>query len=120
MQNELPKAEPPKRRRSQFGLQALLVGVVFLSLLCAYVGWQAKIVRKRRAELSRVVDTRLVGIDDTDEEGIIPWIRRVLGDERVWSIKMLVGTDAAELDRLRVLFPEAKVEVWTPAGSSIR
>jgi hypothetical protein len=50
----------------------------------------------------------------------IPWIRCALGDKRVGSIKILVGTDAAELDRLRILFPEAKVEVWTPADSSVR
>jgi hypothetical protein len=122
MEAEPPEADPPKRKRRwfQFSLRTLLIGVTLLAVPCAYVGWQAKIVRERRVELSRVVDTRLVGIDGADKEGTIPWIRRALGDKRVGSIKMLVGTDAAELDRLRVLFPEAKVEVWTPAGSSVR
>jgi hypothetical protein len=123
METEPSNASPPKRRRRwcQFRLRTLLIGVtVFCVVVGGYVGWQAKIVSKRRNELNRVVDARLVGIADNDEERVIPWIRRVLGDQRVGSIKMLVGTDAAELDRLRVLFPEAKVEVWTPAGSSIR
>jgi hypothetical protein len=106
--------------RFQFRLRTLLIGVTLLAVASAYVGWQMKIVRARRAELNRVVDARLVGIVGNDDERVIPWIRRVLGDQRVPSIKMLEGTDAAELDRLRVLFPEAKVEVWTPAGSSVR
>jgi hypothetical protein len=117
------EAEPPKRNRRwfQFSLRSLMIVVtLFCVVVGGYVGWQAKVVRERRVELSRVVDMRLVGIDGADKEGVIPWIRRALGDKRVGSIKMVVGTDAAELDRLRVLFPEAKVEVWTPAGSSVR
>jgi hypothetical protein len=123
MQAEPSKADPPKRKRRwlQFSLRSLMIGVtLFCVVIGGYVSWQAKIVRERRAEMNRVVDARLVGIADNDEERAIPWIRRVFGDQRVASIRMLVGTDAAELDRLRVLFPEAKVEVWTPAGSSIR
>jgi hypothetical protein len=112
--------QPTPSRRFQFRLRTLMIGVALLAVACAYLGWQAKIVRERRAELSRVVEMRLVGIDGSDEERIIPWIRCALGDKRVASIKMLVGTDAAELDRLRILFSEAKVEVWTPAGSSVR
>ena len=97
-----------------------MIGVtMFCVVVGAYVGWQAKIVRQRRAELNRVVDARLVGIAGNDDERVIPWIRRVLGDQRVESIKMLVGTDASELDRLRVLFPEAKIEVWTPADDRL-
>jgi hypothetical protein len=117
MEAEPINAEPLKRKRLlfQFSLRSLLIGVTVLAVASAYVGWQAKIVRERRAELNRTVDTRLVGIAGNDEERVIPWIRHVLGDQRVGSIKMLVGTDAAELDRLRVLFPEAKVEVWSPA-----
>ena len=106
--------------RFRDSLRTLMIGVMLMAVAFGYVGWQAKIVRERRAELNRAVDTRLVGIDGTDDEGHIPWIRRILGDERVGSTKMLVGTDPGELDRLRVLIPEAKVEVWTPAGSSIR
>jgi hypothetical protein len=107
--------EPPNRRWFQFSLRTLLIGVTLLAVACGYVGWQMKIVRARRAELNRTVDARLVGIAGNDGERVIPWIRHVLGDQRVGSIKMLVGTDAAELERLRVLFPEAKIELWSPA-----
>ena len=73
----------PKRNRLwfQFSLRTLLIGVTFFCLVVGgYVDWQAKIVRERRAEFNRTVDTRLVGIADNDEERVIPWIRRVLGD----------------------------------------
>jgi hypothetical protein len=92
------EAEPPKRNRRwfQFSLRSLMIVVtLFCVVVGGYVGWQAKVVRERRAELSRVVEMRLVGIDGADIEGGIPWIRCALGVKRVGSIKMLVGTDAA-------------------------
>ncbi len=48
-------SKPPKRKRRwfQFSLRTLLIGVTLLAVACAYVGWQAKIVRERRAELNR-------------------------------------------------------------------
>jgi hypothetical protein len=104
----------PHRCRFQFRLQTLLIGVTVLAAVCGYVAWQAKIVKDRRAELQRTVDMRIVGLDGTDEDGVIPWIRRALGDERIATVMMPVGTSPAELDRLHTLFPEAKVEVWTP------
>jgi hypothetical protein len=107
-----------KRRRFQFRLRTLMIGVTLFALIpCGYVGWQAKIVRERRAELNRVVDGRLYGIAGSDERRAIPWIRRVLADQQVYSIMMPVGTDRSELDRLRALFPEAKVAVWKQADS---
>jgi hypothetical protein len=39
-----------------------MIAVALLAVACGYVGWQARIVRERRAELNRVVDARLVGI----------------------------------------------------------
>jgi hypothetical protein len=64
METEPLKADPPKRKRRwfQFRLRTLMIGVTLLAIPCGYVGWQAKIVRERRAELNRVVDARLVGI----------------------------------------------------------
>ncbi len=111
----MPDEPSQQRRRLQFRLRTLMIGVTLFALIpCGYVGWQAKIVRERRAELNRVVDGRLYGIAGSDERRAIPWIRRVLADQQVYSIMMPVGTDRAELDRLRALFPEAKVAVWSP------
>jgi hypothetical protein len=112
--------EPSPRHRFQFSLRTLMMGVTLFCIAASvYVCWQSKIVRTRRAELTRVVAMRcLVGIDDNDDR-VIPWIRRVLGDKNVASIKLPVEWDAAELDRLSVLFPEAKVEVWSPAEDKL-
>jgi hypothetical protein len=40
---------PPSRRRFQFGLRTLLIGVTLLAIPMAYVGWQAKIATRRDA-----------------------------------------------------------------------
>jgi hypothetical protein len=50
-------SEPPKRKRRWFqvSLRTLMIAVTLLAAACAYVGWQAKIVRERWAELNRVV-----------------------------------------------------------------
>ena len=56
MQSEPPKADQPKhkRRRFQFRLRTLMIGVTLLAVPCAYVGWQAKIVREREASIQEI------------------------------------------------------------------
>jgi hypothetical protein len=51
MEAEPPKAELPKRkrRRFQFRLGTLLIGVAILAIPMAYVGWQAKVAKRRDA-----------------------------------------------------------------------
>ncbi|HEV2972726.1 MAG TPA: hypothetical protein VGY55_22350 [Pirellulales bacterium] len=51
MQAGLPQADPPKRkrRRFQFSLRSLLVGVTLLAVPLGFVGRQIKIVREREA-----------------------------------------------------------------------
>jgi hypothetical protein len=44
----------PRRRRFQFSLRTLLVGVTLLAAACGYVGWQATIVRERKALLLEI------------------------------------------------------------------
>ena len=40
-----------KLPRFQFSLRTLMIGVTLLAVPCAFVGWQAKIVRERKAWL---------------------------------------------------------------------
>jgi hypothetical protein len=100
---------PCPRRRFQFRLRTLMIGVTVLAVACWYVGWQAKIVRDRKSELNRAVIIRLIGIDGGDQAEAIPWVRRLLGDVSVNSISMPPDTTTEELDRLRALFPESTV-----------
>ena len=41
-------AQPSPRRRFQFRLRTLMIVVTLLAVPCAYIGWQAKIVRAQR------------------------------------------------------------------------
>ena len=71
----------PKRRRFQFELRTLLVVVALLSIACGYVGWQANIVRERKAviaELQRIGGGITAPAPDPPQFG--SWIRRILGD----------------------------------------
>src|SRR5262245_47721320 len=109
-----------KRRRLQFGLRGLLIGVTALAV---FLGWLLSIersfVRDRRAfakHLMELSDPRI----DTDSLHVfweadaklydlhgpvyIPWWRRWLGDDAaIW----VVVRDSDQLDEARRLFPEA-------------
>ena len=128
--------QPSPRRRFQFRLRTLLIVVTLLGVACAYVGWQAKIVRQRaamlnwlqgRTPLKNVVygtpgydseqDARgrwSVAINDPD----LPWLRRLLGDH--WIMTIIHPTAAAddEIERVRKAFPEAQLIPWKVIGTA--
>jgi hypothetical protein len=108
MQTEPPKADPPKRkrRRFQFSLRTLMIAVTLLAVPFAYVGWQATIVRERKAwkdnpkfyvEMGQQVPSNL------------PWIRRLLGDSDCSWIIADDSVSDAELDACRAAFPGVSV-----------
>jgi hypothetical protein len=49
-------ASPSPCRRFRFRLRTLMIGVTVLAVPCAYIGWQAKIVREHEAALQRLKD----------------------------------------------------------------
>ena len=112
MQTEPIKAEPPKRkRRFQFRLRTLLIGVTLLAVVCGYVGWQAKIVKERRNEidwggykgnLRQGIDIRFYR-----EVPEVPWLRRKLDDVYVREIDVAVDAPRDQVEHLHRLFPEA-------------
>ena len=78
---------PAPRRRFQFHLRTLMIGVTLLAVACGYVGWQAKILRERRALLMKVRIahgewwTREDVNSPLEKSGIgISVMRRMLGD----------------------------------------
>jgi hypothetical protein len=111
MQSELPKLDPPQRKRRwfQFSLRSLMIFTMVVAVACGWVGWQAKFVKDRKSELNRAVNMRLIGIDGADQAKAIPWMRRLFGDVSVNSISMPSDTTIDELNRLRALFPESRV-----------
>ena len=108
------------RRRFQFRLRTLLIGVtLFVLIPCGYVGWQAKIVRERKGYLRATQDTHANrssrnllafahGDKSKDPQGIRLW----LGDEARDFV--IVDRDASEESKQAVtaLFPEADVLNW--------
>jgi hypothetical protein len=115
MESEPPKADLPKckRRWFQFSLRTLLTFVVIVAIPCAYVGWEAKIVRERRTLLDSI--KAVGGLDVTDiihnDAGPPPpsWLRRVLGDETVELLLVPITTDEETMAQLHRRFPETRV-----------
>jgi hypothetical protein len=102
MQAEPPKADPPKRKRRwfQFSLRSLLIVVTALAIPCGYLGWQAKVVRERKAMLDKIVSLGggylVARQDEPIEIPNPPLLRRWLGDERVagvWFRRSRAGED---------------------------
>src|SRR5436309_4435009 len=88
------------RSRFQFRLRTLFVVIAVLAIPCAWVGWQAKMVRARRAMLDQVLLEYNGGSSiwpydrpnpPKDRNGVvisIPWIRRLLGDVIVTTVEL--------------------------------
>lgn len=111
---------PPKRRWYQFRLRTLLVGVVLLSIPCAYVGHEWRIVAARKAWIARyrpyfsTITTRPAGGPwQSQPEEAPSAIRRLLGDEHYYAIEVpAIDEDIVSdevLSEAKALFPEAFV-----------
>jgi hypothetical protein len=109
------ETEPKRKRRwFQFSLRSLLIGVMLLAVLCAYVGWQAKIVRERnamRAQMKRR-GTETVDFDDVvlDRSKFRPlcMFREWMGDKALFEAYVTNGElNSPYVLRIKELFPEA-------------
>ena len=98
------------RRRFQFRLRTLMIGVTLMAVLCAYVAHEAKIVRARNEWLSSnrqglsealYVTKEVLG----NQEKGPSWIRFRLGDQ---SYRVILAKPEAVQDAAK-LFPEAHV-----------
>jgi hypothetical protein len=97
--------QPAPRRRFQFRLRTIFIGVTLLSSPCAYIGWEAKVVRQRE-EFLNGHDHHLGPNPFNDERGYpnVPWIQGLLGSTPVYEIFVAGPADA---ERAAALFPEA-------------
>jgi hypothetical protein len=118
MQTEPAKAEPPKRKRRsfQFSLRTLVIAVAVLAVPCAYVGWQAKIVKERKMAASEFAQHQYGVIIWSSEVAArhagkwpllqVSWLRRLLGDDYVLAVDHSRMPDEV-LGRIKAAFPEA-------------
>jgi hypothetical protein len=109
---------PAPRRRFQFRLRTLMIGVTLLAVPMGYIGWQAKIVAERKAWLR---DDRDVSITPASSgANDIPWMRRWLGDFKVDEIRVrsTLFIDSEIVKRLHEEFPEATIRSWEHYGGT--
>jgi hypothetical protein len=97
-------ADLPHRRAVRVGLLTFLLA---FSIVAIWLGWNANIVRQRRA---MVAEEQWVGLNPTKlPTPNLPWVRRLMGDEPVRILATAHEPSNEELNRARGLFPEAKV-----------
>jgi hypothetical protein len=95
---------PPPRRRFQFRLRTLMIGV---TVFCLAAGWllsQASIVWERKALLKRAP---VWGVDDNDAG--VSSVRHWFGDAGIGLIQLDASASDDELAQYRAAFPEASV-----------
>ena len=102
------------RRRFQFRLRTMLIGVTLLAVFCGYVARQAEIVRKRNS-LYGLNERQFHPIHAAEYYGhgvnhhTVPWLRMWLGDREFTAIELMDGVDEETLNLYKAAFPEAKV-----------
>jgi len=111
MANEPDAADSmkPRRRWFQFRLRTLLIGVVVLSIPCAYVASEEAIVLARNAWLkahSQSINLTIGKIYEGNEQEGPGMVRRWLGDEPQDLVDVL-NPQPGDLENARRLFPEA-------------
>ena len=81
--------------------------VALLAVPMGYFGWQANIVRERKAMLKTGVGSSIFTARlSEDNDGAIPLLRRWLGDH---FCRFIVLHDSADIPRYKAAFPEADV-----------
>ena len=103
--------------RFQFRLRTLMIGVALLAIPCAYVGWQAKIVRDRKA-VARWIEERNGDLSDNITTPLhgpyqpqVSWLRRTLGDKGVADVLFPKPLTDDDKQRIKDAFPEAELSV---------
>jgi hypothetical protein len=116
--------QPSPRRRFQFRLRTLMIGVTLLAIPCGYVGWQLKWIRERHDEAAKYQTwTAVPIIQDNPNIGLkrtkAPWPLGWLGEDGMYLIAVPPSATKAETERLISLFPEAVItdgikRLWPP------
>jgi hypothetical protein len=111
----------PRRRWLRFSLRTMFV---LMTLVVLWLGWQVHIVRTRRAAVLELRNNPAAQIftaaefenplGSPKEAAVVSKLRLLLGDEPVSLIRYDSGWRAANLVRMKELFPEADVGYRSP------
>jgi hypothetical protein len=115
------------RRMFRFSLRTMLI---VMTLLCCWLGWEASVVRERRAVRRELQGNFAFQFTTTETWSKIPFapgvgpppatipiIRVWLGDEaiqQIWFMRHIQGFSEDELKRLSRVFPEAQFDESQP------
>jgi hypothetical protein len=115
-----PHSAPPKRKRRwfQFRLRTLMIAVTLLAVPCAYVGWQAKIVRQRKSLLDSIqspdwyaeAPNHSEDSEPPPDQRTVPRIRTWLGDRPI--VFIFIRESNPNKDAMVAAFPEADVQAY--------
>jgi hypothetical protein len=113
----------PKRRRTQFGLRGLLIGVTLVACFVGWLAWEWRFVRERKAFAAsgKAISVAWLHETEMDESARtqiakrvrIPFWRRLLGDDTAMFVNFRRDSDESEA---RVLFPEATLVHYAEDG----
>src|SRR5437868_3353725 len=103
----------------RYSLRTLLLFVAILAIPLGWLGWQAKIVRERRATIDEIVaaggqvtrkaDLKYMGgQSQVVEVQPPPWYRGMFGDEAI-AIIQLTSRNTSGVAEIEGLFPESLV-----------
>jgi hypothetical protein len=114
MQTEPPKADQPSpRRRFQFRLRTLMIGVTLFCVFAGYIASQANIVRARSAMRDEINHSggvvRVLIANEDNADHVVPWIRTLIRDRAVSFIGLPIAVGIEYRDRVHALFPEAEI-----------
>jgi len=103
-----------RRRRFQFRLRTLLIGVTLFALPCAYVASQLKIVRERSAMRHRLLVEEGDFLEPPNAKGGHPAnspssLRRLLGDINTPVVSRVQARIDIEDEQVEQMFPEAEL-----------
>lgn len=107
----------PMPRPLQFSLRALLVATAIIAGPCAWIAYNAPIVRQRKAMERRFVHSSNSSVHFVGRLGgqrrkqSLPWLRRTFGDRPIEALSYMPDRDpdGLELRRVHSLFPEARI-----------
>jgi hypothetical protein len=108
-------AEPPPRRRFQFRLRTLMIGVAVVAVVCGAANWyrgEVEYVRER----DRLTSERPFAgaqMPGPHAPRTIPWIRQRLGDMQYIEVFLEPSASDEDVERYQRAFPEAKIIRWS-------
>lgn len=98
--------------RFQFSMRTLFIVVTLLTIPCAYVGYQNKIVAERKSMQTKIEELggNTFWIDVVFYPGTLPVIRRWLGDEPICIVMVPESVQPSFVEEIKRVFPEASIE----------